>query len=66
MNRKSKVLVGTVLAAVTAPLFATQPNTAVLVPHSIPAVGQAGLIVMAFAVGIIGAVLIRKYKPHKH
>ena len=41
---------------------APSPNAIVTVPQAIPAISQAGLIGLAFAVGIIGASLIRKYK----
>ena len=41
---------------------APSPNSIVTVPQAIPAISQAGLIGLAFAVGIIGASLIRKYK----
>ena len=44
----------------------TPPNTALVVPQSIPAVSQAGLIALAFIVGLIGAHLIRKSKANKH
>lgn len=66
MIRQTKVVLATLLVALSAPALAGLPNTAVVVPHAIPAVGQAGLIALAFAVGIIGAVLIRKHKPQKH
>ena len=41
---------------------APSPIAIVTVPQAIPAISQAGLIGLAFAVGIIGASLIRKYK----
>jgi hypothetical protein len=41
------------------------PNSVVVVPQSIPAVSQAGLIALAFIVGLVGANLIRKSKATK-
>jgi hypothetical protein len=66
MVQLKKLLIGSLLTSLSAPVLAGSPNGAVLVPHSIPAVGQAGLIAMAFAIGIIGAVLIRKHRLQKH
>jgi len=63
---KSGVVSGLLLMALSTPVLAGMPNSAFAVPHSIPAVGQAGLIALAFIVGIVGAVLIRKHKPQNH
>lgn len=58
-----KLTFGILLISTSSIAFAApSPNSIVTVPQAIPAISQAGLIGLAFAVGIIGASLIRKYK----
>ena len=56
---KTRTLSIALLALSPMPLLAGM-NSAILVTPTIPAVGQAGLIALAFVVGLIGAQLIRK------
>jgi len=62
---KMLVTLAFALSAVSTAALASQTNTAVFVPHSIPAVSQPGLIALAFVVGLIGAHLIRKRQNAK-
>lgn len=59
---KNKLMTFIALALISAPLMAGAGlnSTIFLDPTPIPAVGQAGLIALAFVVGLIGAQLIRK------
>jgi hypothetical protein len=63
MSAKSKLLALISLGLASSFAMAgPSPNTVIVVPQSIPAVSQAGLIALAFVVGLIGAHLIRKSK----
>lgn len=57
---KNKLMTFIALASISTPLMAGLNSTIFLDPTPIPAVGQAGLIALAFVVGLIGAQLIRK------
>ena len=60
-----KLFSGILLASVSPFAFAGVINGQILVPHSVPAISQPGLIALAFIVGIVGARLIRKLKAVK-
>ncbi|MCW8925400.1 MAG: hypothetical protein OQJ84_04010 [Xanthomonadales bacterium] len=63
MTNMEKLTFGILLISTSPITFAApSPNAIVTVPQAIPAISQAGLIGLAFVVGIIGASLIRKYK----
>jgi len=65
MSYSKKTLLSISLLAVSVSTFAGTPNSIVTVPQSIPAISQAGLIAMAFIIGIIGARLIHKFRVSK-
>jgi len=65
MSYSKKTFLSISLLAVSVSAFAGVANTIVAVPQSIPAVSQAGLIGMAFIIGIIGARLIHKIRVSK-
>ena len=59
-----KLKIAVVLSALlSAPVMAGVPNSVVLLPaQPVPILSQAGLIALAFALGLAGAYLIRKNK----
>jgi len=63
MTNRDRLIFGTFLVSTGSIAVAgPSPNAIITVPQAIPAISQAGLIGLAFAVGIIGASLIRKYR----
>ena len=65
MSYKYKVVLSVFFMTVSATALAGAVNGIVAVPQAIPAISQAGLIGMAFIIGIIGARLIHKLKAHR-
>ena len=65
MNNQKKILFGTFLLSIGSIASAGTVNSIITVPQSVPAISQAGLIGLAFVVGIIGARLISKFKTAK-
>jgi len=65
MSYSKKILLSVSLLAVSVSTLAGPPNSIVAVPQSIPAISQAGLIAMAFIIGIVGAKLIHKIRASK-
>ena len=59
---KSRLFIAISMVLLSFPVLAGDPNSVIVVPQSIPAVSQAGLIALAFIIGILGAHLIRKSK----
>ena len=67
MSVKTRIIAAISLSLLSSLAMAgPSPNTAFAVPQSIPAVSQAGLIALAFVVGLIGAHLIRKSKANSN
>ena len=60
MSVKIRMIAVISLSLLSSVALAGEPNGIGFVTQSIPAVSQAGLIALAFIVGILGAHLIRK------
>ena len=58
---KNKIALAVALLSTSASALAGL-NSSILITAPVPAVSQAGLIAMAFALGLMGAHLIRKRK----
>lgn len=62
MRNNKKLFLGAFLASFGSIAIAGTPNGIIAVPQAIPAISQAGLIGLAFIIGIVGARLISRMK----